>query len=264
MTTHIDRQREKSDQTYSAGPRSHTTTDDPLVRFLVEWRMREAVRRLLIATGGSPASWSVLVLCAGEGHEGRVLLDVGFTDVTVSDLSPHGAEAAQKLDPRLKTAVLNAEACELDDGSYDLVVVQDGLHHLPRPVLGFTEMLRISRVGALFLEPHDSFASRRIGLTWERSGDAENYVFRWTSRLVEDIASSFLGRDKFTNLSFSFWHHNMYLAKIGSKVGGGQRAVTILRSAKVVADRSAGKYANSFCGLVLHKPARQTPATEQL
>ena len=61
----------------------------------------------------------------------------------------------RSFDERLKTRVLNAEEMsEVEDGSYDLVLVQDGLHHLPRPTLGFTEMLRVARIAAIVIEPH--------------------------------------------------------------------------------------------------------------
>jgi hypothetical protein len=33
---------------------------------------------------------------------------------------------------------------EVQDDSYDIALVQDGLHHLSRPVLSFIEMLRVA------------------------------------------------------------------------------------------------------------------------
>lgn len=251
---HVELQRERSDELFQH-ERAHVSTTDPLVRYLTRWRIQEALRRLDDAVGGMPRDCRVLVMCAGEAVEGTFLLDAGYSDVTTSDLSQVGVDQALARDPRLKGLVLDAEAAHLPDGSYDLVVVQDGLHHLPRPVTGFTEMLRIARTAVLFLEPHDSIAGRRIGRTWEVNEGAVNYVFRWTRRLVEDVSSSYLGPDSFTNLSFAFWHHNIHLEELGRKLGGGERGVLAVRWAKKVADRLLPRSGNQFCGLVVKKTA---------
>jgi SAM-dependent methyltransferase len=251
LRSHEDRQLACSDATFAAGSRSHVLSDDPLVRYLVRWRLLEAVRRLRAGAPDLSASSPVLVLCAGEGLEGTVLADAGFNDITVSDLSPRGVDAALDRDGRLRGLVLNAEDTELPDRSYDLVVVQDGLHHLRRPASGFTEMLRLARRGALFLEGHDVWAGRTFGREWERNGDAVNYVFRWNRALVDQIAKSYLGPEGFANLSFSFWHHNIHLERLGRAAGGRDRGLRVVKAVKGVLDTAAPAAGNQFCGLVL-------------
>src|SRR6185436_5595240 len=111
----------------------------------------------------------------------------------VSDLSEKAMALCRSFDERLKTRVLNAEEMsEVEDGSYDLVLVQDGLHHLPRPTLGFTEMLRVARIAAIVIEPHSGLVARAIGKTWEVEGDAVNYVFRWNRNILEQTTRSYL------------------------------------------------------------------------
>jgi hypothetical protein len=132
-----------------------------------------------------------------------------------------------------------------------VVIVQDVLHHLPRPVNGFTEMLRIARHAALFLEPHDSLPGRFVGTTWEQNGDAVNYVFRWTKSLVQDITCSYLGNDQFVNASFSFWHHNPALGRLGRILGGGRFALRSISVCKAVANLLLASEGNQFCGLVI-------------
>ena len=149
--------------------------------------------------------------------------------------------------------VLNAESTGLPDLSFDLVVVQDGLHHLQNPVGGFTEMLRIARVAVIMLEPHEALVGRLIGTQWERDGAAVNYVFRWTRRLVEDVASSFLGPDSFKNLSFSFWHHNPVYGKIGTAAGGGKIGLGIVKTIKIVLDTMFSGKGNMMCGLIIKR-----------
>lgn len=248
----IDQQRAYHDRIYGAGSRSHIGSPDPLVRYVTHWRISEALSRLTRAVGARLTfDTPLLVLCAGEGGEGSVLCDLGFKDVTVSDISEMGVQAALSRDPRLKGLVLNAQAADLPDATFGVVLVQDGLHHLPSPIQGFTEMLRLASVAAIFLEPHDSLVGNLIGTRWEKNGEAVNYVFRWTRKLVEDVASSYLGPGAFCNLSFSFWHHNPVFARLGRKLGGGRFAIGSLRTLKVMLDGLGARWGNQFCGLVV-------------
>jgi ubiquinone/menaquinone biosynthesis C-methylase UbiE len=90
---------------------------------------------------------------------------------------------------------LNAEdMSEVSDGEYDLVLVQDGLHHLPRPALGLTEMLRVARRAVVVIEPYDALVARLIGTTWEQHDEAVNYVFRWTSSAFAAVTRSYVGQ----------------------------------------------------------------------
>lgn len=247
-----DEQPTQQDETFERGTRAHVTSTDPLVQYVTRWRLSTAIAKLAREAGGRlSASSPFLLMCAGEGLEGTVLCDLGYLDVTVSDISSTGVTLAQARDGRLKGLVLNAEDAAIHDNAFDVVLVQDGLHHLLRPVLGFTEMLRIARVGALFLEPHDSIIGNMLGTKWERNGDAINYVFRWRRSLVEDVASSYLGRNSFRNLSFSFWHHNIALHRLGRALGGGATAIKVIDMTKRLADGALGRWGNQFCGLVL-------------
>ncbi|MBZ0073212.1 MAG: class I SAM-dependent methyltransferase [Gammaproteobacteria bacterium] len=249
---HWEKQKAQHDARYAAGPRGHTVSSDPLVNYVTRWRLREAFRRLRLAAGNRIDTDSrILVMCAGEGLEGSVLYDLGYRNVTVSDISDVGVGQAISRDSRLKGVVLNAEAVALDDNAYDVVVVQDGLHHLRSPVAGFTEMLRVGAVAAIFLEPHQSLAGSLLGTKWERNGEAINYVFRWNRRLVGDVSSSYLVEKPFDNLSFSFWHHNIVLGRLGRLVGGGRQGVLLVRTLKVLLDGLMGRWGNQFCGLVV-------------
>lgn len=251
---HKQQQKLQHDLAFAAGPRAHVTSDIPLVQYIVRWRLLEALRRATKAAYGRISNQSrVLILCAGEGLEGTILCDSGYKDVTVSDISEVGVAEALKRDARLKGLVLNAENANIEDKTFDLLIVQDGLHHLQNPVLGFTEMLRIARTAAIFLEPHDSLVGRTIGTKWEKNGQAVNYVFRWTKKLVEDVASSYLGPDSFLNLSFSFWHHNVVYHRLGKALGEGAIGLNAIRAIKYSLDIPLGWAGNQFCGLILKR-----------
>jgi SAM-dependent methyltransferase len=249
---HSELQRSRTNRLFAAGPRPFVASRDVLTEYLITWRLREAMRRISHASQGriSKAS-SALVLCAADGYDGSILCDLGFQDVTVSDISPIATSLAVQHDPRLKGAVLNAEETGLEDGAFDLVVTQDALHHLQRPVQGFTEMLRISRHAVVFLEPHDSVVGRLIGTQWEVHDEAKNYVFRWRKKLVGDVAASYLGSQSFRNLSFSFWHHNVVFGKFRKLLGGGPTAVYVIRGIKAFLNAALPGMGNQFCGLVL-------------
>jgi SAM-dependent methyltransferase len=250
---YLERQRSHTDAYFAGGPRLHSVSDDAFTRYIFEWRIRIAIDRLQKRGASLGPDSRFLILCAAEGHEGSVLCDLGFRNVTVSDISPVALRVALHRDPRLRGQVLLAEELDLPAVAFDIVLVQDGLHHLRSPVQGFTEMLRVCAHAAIFLEPHDSWVGRTIGTKWERNGDAVNYVFRWSRSLVENIASSYLGQDRFQNLSFSFWHHTPRYAQLGKYLGGERLAIAAVRSLKFVLDHTL-QFGNQFCGIILKKP----------
>jgi ubiquinone/menaquinone biosynthesis C-methylase UbiE len=163
-----------------------------VTRFLFDRRLAIAVRRLMKLTASRPEHWNALVVCAGGGNEGTFLINAGFGEVTISDFSEAGLRLGAGLDARLKTRLLDAEKMDLPDSSYDLVLVQDGLHHLSRPPVGLTEMLRVARRGVIVIEPHAGVVSRLWGATWERTDSAVNYVFRWNKWLFCSVVQSYL------------------------------------------------------------------------
>ena len=247
----VETQRRHTDLWLAAGPRPHTVNPDRFSRWLTAWRLSAAIQKMLKAAGHISKNSSILILGCAEGYDGTILCDLGFADVTVSDLSEVAVKVALSRDKRLRGCSLDIENCSLPSESFDVVIVQDVLHHLPRPVNGFTEMLRIARHAALFLEPHDSLAGRHVGRTWEENGDAVNYVFRWTKSMVQNVTCSFLGHDRFLNLSFSFWHHNVHLDRLGRMLGGGSLALGSIRVGKAIMDFVAPSCGNQFCGLVI-------------
>jgi len=254
---YINLQMQLSETMVADGPRFQDA--NPMSSYVLHWRLNEAMRRLDLADPTIPRDSKILILCASDGLEGTALADLGWTNVTVSDLSQNAADTAVLRDPRLKAMVLNAEDSGLAHDAYDIVFIQDGLHHLQRPVQGFTEMLRIASRAAVFMDPHQSLIGRLIGTKWEIHGDAINYVFRWSKRLVQDVASSYLGRDSFQNLSFTFWHHNPVYYKIGGKLGNGPFSIAFLRALKATLDALLGFSGNNMCGMILkNKPTAKS------
>ena len=245
--THVDAQAQFTNRQHACDTAGVQLPD--LDRYLRDSRLQSALNRLSAITQFRPEQWSVLVLCSGRGSEASQLADLGFARVTASDISEAAVAYLTESDKRLEGLVLNAQDTKLKASSYDLVIVQDGLHHLPNPVSGFTEQLRLARRAALFLEPHDSFAGRLVGREWEVNGEAVNYVFRWSRRLVDQVSSSYFGSSKFVNGSYAFWHHNLLMARL-LRPFGPDHSVHMARIGKRLADSVAGNLGNQFCGLV--------------
>jgi SAM-dependent methyltransferase len=95
----------------------------------------------------------------------------------------------------------NVESLSFDDESFDFVLCKETLHHLPRPYIGLYEMIRVSKVGIILIEPYDRLINatlvEKIG-NWllkkikggihdlyEPSG---NYKYSISKREIEKIA----------------------------------------------------------------------------
>lgn len=193
--------------------------NDKLTDFLRNRRLSKGLKYLKSKYSIETISkWKVLIVCGGPGSEGLFFLNNGFNDVTVSDFSINALEIAKSLNSSLKTLVLNAESITFENNSYDLVVVQDGLHHLPRPSLGFTEMLRVAKKAILVIEPYDSFVGKVFGTEWEVVGTSTNYVYRWNVKMVEQVVKSYLLKEYNSIKVYQIWDHSLILLKLTKNI----------------------------------------------
>jgi ubiquinone/menaquinone biosynthesis C-methylase UbiE len=231
----------------------HDTTD-PLVRYLRDRRLATALKLLEQRVGEALYDSTVLVVCGGVGGEGSYLAARGFKEVTVSDFSERALELCRERDPRLRTRLMNAECLNAADGEYDLVLVQDGLHHLRQPTLGLTEMLRVSRRATVIIEPHAGVVARLFGRTWETESGAVNYVFRWHPLLFEQVTRSYLLKGNYTIEMHRFWDKNRVMGKIARCLGGGAIGLGTARLIYGVLNRIARPLGNMFIGAVI-KPS---------
>lgn len=157
----------------------------------------ERVLRELVEQGRVRRDWRVLVAAGGEVDR-AALAAVGFTDVTITNVSPAPGEELQ-----------DVEDLTYADDSFDLAVISAGLHHCASPHRALLELYRVGRRGVLALEARDS-ALMRLALRlhvvddyeltavadndfasggW-RNSPVPNYVYRWTEREVEKTIAS--------------------------------------------------------------------------
>jgi hypothetical protein len=237
-------------------------TADPVMRYLRDRRLGVAVNALSERTGLLPEQWTALVVCGGVGGEGTYLANRGCKSVLVSDFSAHALEICARRDPRLRTLQLNAEALDVPDNSFDVVLVQDGLHELRRPVLGLTEMLRVARRAVAVIEPHGGIVARMLGTVWEQhegddgaGGSGKNYVFRWNARFLADVARSYLLDEAKDVHVIRFWDHNVTIRRVADLAGGGRRGLLAARATYGVLDGVVPWMGNAMVGIVTKSTA---------
>lgn len=159
--------------------------------------------RSLLNDGAINRDDSVLVLCAGP-LDAKVIGDLAFTDVTLSNLSDGSADGNEFVWSRI-----DAEAIDLPGDHVDVVMVHAGLHHCASPHTGLAEMYRVARKAVVLIEPNDSLVTKAgarlgFGQTYEhaaiaandyvagglRDGPIPNFVWRWSPRELRKAVAS--------------------------------------------------------------------------
>jgi SAM-dependent methyltransferase len=154
-----------------------------------------------------PDRASSILVVAGGDTDHRILLALGFSNVTISNMDSRmtGTEFAP-----FAWRPEDGECLNLENESFDYTIIHAGLHHMPSPHRGLTELYRVARKGVAIFEARDSFTMRlleRLDLTqtYEHSAvfysegryggvnntDIPNYVYRWTERELEKTICSY-------------------------------------------------------------------------
>jgi hypothetical protein len=165
----------------------------------------DTVRRLVAEGRLDPALPTLVV--AGGTTDRDVLLEAGFTDVTISNVDERmtGDEFAP-----CKWRFVDAEQIDVEPGEFAQIVEHMGLHHCGSPHRGLLEMYRCAGRSVLAFENRDSLAMRmaiRLGFVPEHEFEAvadhdyryggyrntavPNAVYRWTERDVAKSLASF-------------------------------------------------------------------------
>lgn len=232
-------------------------TKDPLIRYLRDRRLEKGLAVLERLVGGRREDLSVLVVCGGVGGEATYFVNRGYRNVTNSDFSQNALDICHRRDARVKTLLLNAESTGLPDGSFDLVVVQDGLHHLPRPAQGLNEMVRMARRGILVLEPHTGLVARLIGTEWERHEGAVNFVFRWNLESFRQVILSQLLESRKSIEVIRLWDHNSLVGKVAARFGR-RLGLAVARAAYALLT-PWNFLGNNFIGILVKDPIVERP-----
>lgn len=142
-----------------------------------------------------------ILIVAGGDRDFIVFRELGFTNVTISNLDPRMSVEDYLPYPWVYQ---DAENLTFPDNSYDIVVIHAALHHCYSPHRALLSLYRVAREGVLFIESRDSILMQflvKFGFTIDYEHNAvvandfiyggvensaiPNYVYRWTEREVE-------------------------------------------------------------------------------
>ena len=193
-----------------------TIMPGPTVRKAKNRSRFENILRNYVQSIGLNLQSDVLVV-GGSAEDGRTLNRIGFTSITLSNLlDPRPSEQANLDNAGMRAVRVDAEAMELPDNSYDLVLAHEVLHHCRSPHKALLEMLRVSRRHVIFLEPNNSLTMRlllklRLSFPYElpaviasgfqtggvRDSCVPNYIYRWSAMDLYQTAASYLAESEF-------------------------------------------------------------------
>lgn len=159
------------------------------------------------------------VLVLGASRDDFELLEqIGFTDITVSNVSPYPIPNAKS------QLILNAGSIDLPDEAFDIVFAHAVLHHCRSPHKALCEMLRVASKQVIFFEPNDSSLMRMLvktqfsfpfeipavvdnGFTAGGLEDTQipNFIYRWNANELRKTAYSFLAEREFKIFAYPYW-----------------------------------------------------------
>lgn len=150
---------------------------------------------------------SSILICGGGEFDKKCFIDLGYTNVTVSNLDTR--MKGNEYDP-YSWSFQNAENLTYETDSFDYTVIHAAIHHSSSPHRVVTEMYRVAKKGTISFEARDSWTIRllekiNVSQTYEHAAvyfnDCEfggvnnthipNYVYRWTEREFEKTVNAF-------------------------------------------------------------------------
>jgi len=96
------------------------------------------------------AGHQILDLCCGQGDLTKMLVQAG-SDVSGLDFSPEMIALAQEAAPLANIKLGDAQALPFEDDSFDAVVCNFGMMHLPDQPRALTEICRVLKSGGEFM-----------------------------------------------------------------------------------------------------------------
>jgi SAM-dependent methyltransferase len=158
------------------------------LRHLLKYKMDSALDLL----GSNLEGKQVMVACCGSGMDAEFIAKRGAR-VYALDLSLQAVLRAVERSHRHKITlsgiVGDAENIPFRSGAFHYAIVHDGLHHIPDPMRGVRELIRVAAVAALIVEPASTVFTRlavRLGLSHDHE-EAGNYVFRIRPEDLEPV-----------------------------------------------------------------------------
>jgi len=101
--------------------------------------------------------------------------------VIASDIDDHFLKKGKEIGYIERYSKENVEALSFEDNSFDFVLCKETFHHLPRPYIGLYEMLRVSKIGVVLIEPYDRFTNASI------IAEFANWILRKLKGEIHDL-----------------------------------------------------------------------------
>lgn len=158
--------------------------------------LRRRLAELIAALGESlPAPASVHVACCGSGYEVEALSQAGY-QLSASDLSAQALRAFAKraATKGYQVPYLQADVSSLPfaDGTFDIAVTVEGLHHTADPKAALCELVRIARRRVAIIEPYTGSVFdflAKFGLAHRREYSHIEPT-RLTGKMLDDILAA--------------------------------------------------------------------------
>lgn len=172
---------------------------------------------------------SNVMIVGGSYEDAEILRKVGFRRMTLTNLQDLADFELPPMDgAELSMVNADAEDMQFADGSYDLVLAHEMLHHCRSPHKALLEMLRVSRRHVIIQEPNDSllmqaFVKLRFSFPYElpavvfhnfqaggvRNTCIPNYIYRWNAREMYQTTASYIPESEFRLYVRRYWDFNV-------------------------------------------------------
>lgn len=137
---------------------------------------------------------TLLTVGDGRGREAFFISKFTSAEIVASDIGIEKLQAAAELGLIQKYCITDIENIEFKDSEFDVSFVKESLHHLPRPIIGLYEMIRISSKGVIVIEPNDAQHKYTTypsdNAYYDDFEETNNYLYRFSLREIMKIASA--------------------------------------------------------------------------
>lgn len=171
------------------------------------------------------------ILALGANHiEAEELTKFPFTKIVLSGINPPNEKTREvvKKDKRVSYVKQDIEKISFKTQSFDLVFVKEALHHVPRPVQGLYEMLRVSKKAVILIEPQESFFGNILSFfnldsKYEKNqiGNSkfrDNFVYRWDKKEIVKLLNSYYLESGYKVYFKNCWMSNQFNIKFKSMI----------------------------------------------
>ena len=123
-----------------------------------------------------------ILIIAGGQNDKKVLMDLGFKNVTISNLDTRMNENEYK---PYKWSFQDAENLTFKDEEFDYAIIHQALHHCKSPHRALLEMYRVSKKGAFVtVDAYNNEEEKKRMFSWNLTAKTILSTGQWKSLLM--------------------------------------------------------------------------------